>query len=287
MRVNTNAAQLAMPQLADITEYCHPFRDVNVDRPQSFWNIDQFEIQTNSMQDYELENKLGNGAYGVVYKTKHTPSGDICAFKHLVNLQDLQLKKEVQVMQHLSDIPNILPIRDIVAGKDHSGKARAGLVVEFFEAEDHLTLFPKLSKYQVKLLIYQTLETLSAAHSRGVIHRDITPFNVLMNGNLNQAKVIDWGLADYYRPGKTLATSIATTAYKSPEMLLEYRHYDYALDVWATGCLLAQMVFLREKMFQADHIEFTTPNQYKFDLPQTTAYCYCKDPRNSWIEAAG
>ena len=176
-------------------------------------------------------------------------------------------------MQHLSDIPNILPIRDIVAGKDNQGKARAGLVVEFFEAENHLTLFPKLSKYQVKLLIYQTLETLSAAHSRGVIHRDITPFNVLMNGNLNQAKVIDWGLADYYRPGKTLGTSIATLYYKSPEMLLEYRHYDYSHDVWATGCLLAEMVFLKDLMFHAKYVEFTkdqdTPEgriQHKFDI---------------------
>ena len=90
MRVNL---KLDMPQPSDITEYRHPFRDVNVDRPQSFWNIDQFEIQTNSMQDYELENKLGNGAYGVVYKAKHTPSGDICAFKHLVNSAGLKAQE--------------------------------------------------------------------------------------------------------------------------------------------------------------------------------------------------
>ena len=57
-----------------------------------------------------------------------------------------------------------------------------------------------------------------------------------------QLRLIDWGLAEFYHPGAELHTRVASRYYKGPELLVGYKHYDYSLDIWSVGCILAAMV---------------------------------------------
>lgn len=54
--------------------------------------------------------------------------------------------------------------------------------------------------------------------------------------------MIDWGLAEFYFPGKEYNVRVASRYFKGPELLLNYEYYDYSLDIWSVGCTFAGMV---------------------------------------------
>ena len=62
--------------------------------------------------------------------------------------------------------------------------------------------------------------------------------------------LIDLGLADFYLPNTKYNVRVASRHYKSPELLLGYEHYDYAIDLWGVGCILAGLLFRREPFFR-------------------------------------
>ena len=74
------------------------------------------------------------------------------------------------------------------------------------------------------------------------MHRDIKPYNVLINPNNKTLKVIDLGLSEYYIPGKESNDHVASLYYKAPELLFGNPHYDYRVDCWAAGMIMAGMV---------------------------------------------
>ena len=76
------------------------------------------------------------------------------------------------------------------------------------------------------------------------MHRDIKPFNVLINHKKKQLKIIDFGLSEYYFPSRENNTKVASTYYKAPELFFGNSQYDYRVDIWAAGMILAGMVLL-------------------------------------------
>ena len=55
-------------------------------------------------------------------------------------------------------------------------------------------------------------------------------------------KLIDWGLAEYYLPGKEYSNRVCSRNYKAPELILNNKHYDYSIDMWAFGVIFAATV---------------------------------------------
>ena len=66
---------------------------------------------------------------------------------------------------------------------------------------------------------------------------------------LLQLRLIDWGLADFYHPGTEYNVRVASRCFKGPELLVDFQLYDYSLDMWSFGCMLAGMVFRKEPFF--------------------------------------
>ena len=57
-----------------------------------------------------------------------------------------------------------------------------------------------------------------------------------------QLRLIDWGLAEFYHPGQGYNVRVSSRYFKGPELLADYQEYDYSLDMWSFGCMLASMV---------------------------------------------
>ena len=74
------------------------------------------------------------------------------------------------------------------------------LVFEYVENTDFRTLWPELTLEDIRTYVLQILIFLDFAHSKGIIHRDIKPGNVLINHENKQVRIADWGLADFYMP---------------------------------------------------------------------------------------
>ncbi|PNI63600.1 CSNK2A2 isoform 3 [Pan troglodytes] len=66
---------------------------------------------------------------------------------------------------------------------------------------------------------------------------------------LLKLRLIDWGLAEFYHPAQEYNVRVASRYFKGPELLVDYQMYDYSLDMWSLGCMLASMIFRREPFF--------------------------------------
>jgi casein kinase II subunit alpha len=87
------------------------------------------------------------------------------------------------------------------------------------------------------------------------MHRDIKAQNVLYDIETRQLSLIDWGLAEFYKPGKRYNIHVASRNYKAIELLVDYQCYDYSVDMWGFGVTMAGIVFNKIPFFKGsdDH----------------------------------
>jgi mitogen-activated protein kinase 1/3 len=103
----------------------------------------------------------------------------------------------------------------------------------------------QLSDDHCQYFVYQILRGLKALHSANVLHRDLKPSNLLVNANC-YLKISDLGLARSTAGVRdeqaSMTEYVATRWYRAPEIMLDYRQYTKAIDVWSVGCILAEML---------------------------------------------
>ncbi|KZV29891.1 casein kinase II subunit alpha [Dorcoceras hygrometricum] len=222
------------------------YPDVNVIRPKEYWDYESLTVQWGEQDDYEVVRKVGRGKYSEVFEGVHATNNEKCIIKILKPVKKKKIKREIKILQNLCGGPNIVKLLDIV--RDQQSKTPS-LIFEYVNNTDFKMLYPTLSDFDVRYYIYELLKALDYCHSQGIMHRDVKPHNVMIDHEQRKLRLIDWGLAEFYHPGKEYNVRVASRYFKGPELLVDLQDYDYSLDLWSLGCMFAGMIFRKEPFF--------------------------------------
>nr|GLL38998.1 casein kinase II subunit alpha-2-like [Ipomoea trifida] len=215
------------------------YTDINLIRPKEYWDYESLAVQWGEQDDYEVVRKVGRGKYSEVFEGIHSTNSQKCIIKILKPVKKKKIKREIKILQNLCGGPNIVKLLDIV--RDQQSKTPS-LVFEYVNNTDFKVLYPTLSDFDIR---YYTYELLKAS----IMHRDVKPHNILIDHEKRKLWLIDWGLAEFYHPGKEYNVRVASRYFKGPELLVDLQDYDYSLDLWSLGCMLAGMIFRKEPFF--------------------------------------
>lgn len=225
----------------------HRYARVNVNNPREYWDYDAMHVQWNSPERYEVVKKIGQGKYSDVFLGVDVKVPRKIVVKVLKPVKKKKILRELKILQTLKGGPNIIDLLDVV--RDPSSKAPS-FIFEYVEANDFRQLFAGFSDHDTREFIFQILVALEFAHSRGIMHRDVKPNNICIDYARRKVKLIDWGLAEFYHPATTYNARVASRFFKGPELLCELPMYDYRLDMWSLGCMMAAIIFKKEPFFR-------------------------------------
>ncbi|ODV92747.1 hypothetical protein CANCADRAFT_92635 [Tortispora caseinolytica NRRL Y-17796] len=222
------------------------YADVNSKMPRSYWDYDGFTVSWGSVDNYEVVKRIGRGKYSEVFEGVNILNRSRCVVKVLKPVKKKKIKREIKILQNLSGGPNIIGLLDVV--RDNVSKTPS-LIFEYVDNADFRVLYPTLSDYEVRFYIFELLKALDFCHSRGIMHRDVKPHNVMIDHKNRKLRLIDWGLAEFYHPGTEYNVRVASRYFKGPELLVDFQEYDYSIDMWSLGAMFASMIFRKDPFF--------------------------------------
>lgn len=210
------------------------------------------EIEPHILRKFDILQKLGKGAYGIVWKAIDKKYKQVVALKKVFdafhNATDAQRTfREVMFLQEINGHENIVRLLNIIKAENNKD---IYLVFDFMETDLHAVIRANiLEEIHKQYIIYQTLKALKYCHSGDLIHRDLKPSNILLNSECH-AKVADFGLArsvaaennDDGGSNPVLTEYVATRWYRAPEILLGSTKYSKAVDMWSVGCILGELI---------------------------------------------
>mmetsp|Transcript_27899 Transcript_27899/g.44397 ORF Transcript_27899/g.44397 Transcript_27899/m.44397 type:complete len:388 (-) Transcript_27899:327-1490(-) len=211
---------------------------VKVELENTVYNIDE---------RYKLKNILGHGAYGHVASAVDTKTKKKVAIKRVDRLLDdetdaLRILREVKILRHLREHPNIVKLVDFFIEPKEDFNV-VYIVLELMQTDLRRIIRSRntLEEVHHQYITYQLLRGLKYMHSANIWHRDLKPANLLMNAD-SSLKLCDFGLARGVDEKMNIQVTdyVVTRWYRAPEVMV-CDSYDEKIDVWAVGCILAEL----------------------------------------------
>lgn len=219
------------------------------------------------MDRYEVQGFLGDGTYGHVLKAIKKSSGEVVAIKKLKKkfgtFDECLDLREVRTLRDLAH-PCIVQLIEVIRENDSNlffvfehMEANLYEVMKYYQSEfissQHqrltrlmdsggtpLTIIPEI---KIRSILSQVLQALAFMRERGYFHRDIKPENILVKNDV--VKIADLGLAREIRSRPPYTEYVSTRWYRAPEVLLRSSYYSSPIDIFAVGCILAELYSLQ------------------------------------------
>ncbi|KAK2639708.1 hypothetical protein Ddye_027503 [Dipteronia dyeriana] len=191
---------------------------------------------------YTLGKELGRGQFGVTHLCTENSTGKKFACKSiskrkLVTKNDKDdIKREIQIMQHMSGQPNIVEFKGA-----YEDRQSVHLVMELCaggELFDRIIAKGHYSERAAASICRSIVNVVHICHFMGVMHRDLKPENFLLSSKDENAllKATDFGLSVFIEEGKVYRDIVGSAYYVAPEVLR--RRYGKEMDIWSAGVIL-------------------------------------------------
>ncbi|KAJ8928120.1 hypothetical protein NQ314_019346 [Rhamnusium bicolor] len=199
---------------------------------------------------------LGEGQFATVYKARDIENNNIVAVKKIKigSRQEAQdginrtALREIKLLQELHH-KNLIGLLDVFGHMSN-----VSLVFDFMDTDLEIIIKDNtiiLTTANIKSYILQTLQGLEYLHLNWILHRDLKPNNLLVNST-GVLKIGDFGLAKLYgSPNRVNTHQVVTRWYRAPELLFGAKQYSTCIDMWAVGCILAELL-LRVPLFPGE-----------------------------------
>jgi len=207
------------------------------------------------LRKYELIQKIGHSPWGVVWHATDKQTRVAIALKKLYGAMSEKKRaqmayREVAILEALQGHDNIVELRTFLYGTSESDLY---LVFGLMETDLYSAIRANVLKEKhFSYIMFQVLRALSFVHSKGFVHRDVKPSNVLIDGKC-QVKLCDFGharslsgLEDSFshnnKTGSNATDYTGSRWYRAPESVLGSNRISTAVDIWGAGCILGEMV---------------------------------------------
>uniref|UniRef100_A0A8C8DW49 non-specific serine/threonine protein kinase n=1 Tax=Oryzias sinensis TaxID=183150 RepID=A0A8C8DW49_9TELE len=198
------------------------------------------------MNRYTTLKQLGDGTYGSVLMGRNNESGEYVAIKRMkkkfYSWEECMNLREVKSLKKLNHA-NVVKLKEVIRENDH-------LYFVFEYMKENLYQLMKdrenkmFSENEIRNILFQVLSGLAFVHKHGFFHRDMKPENLLCMGP-ELVKIADFGLAREIRSKPPYTDYVSTRWYRAPEVLLRSSTYGSPIDLWAVGCIMAELYTLR------------------------------------------
>ncbi|XP_062229772.1 mitogen-activated protein kinase 12 [Phragmites australis] len=212
----------------------------------------EFFTEYGEASQYQIQEVIGKGSYGVVAAAVDTRTGERVAIKKINDVFEhvsdaTRILREIKLLRLLRH-PDIVEIKHIMLPPSRREFQDIYVVFELMESDLHQVIKANddLTPEHHQFFLYQLLRALKYIHAGNVFHRDLKPKNILANSDC-KLKICDFGLARASfndAPSAIFWTDyVATRWYRAPELCGSFfSKYTPAIDIWSIGCIFAELV---------------------------------------------
>ncbi|KAG2992763.1 hypothetical protein JG687_00015400 [Phytophthora cactorum] len=212
---------------------------------------------------YEKHAEIGRGTYGTVYLGYHAESRACVAIKKVLGPLEAG-RHEADILSKCQGAKHVVQLLEAVERHD-----KLYLILEHMDSDLETLVgatetVPMLEVAQVKAYLKMLLLGVQELHSRGILHRDLKPNNLLLSKSQHCAKITDFGMATViekecagedgdtdgddaarYKKKPKRSVQVVTRAYRAPEIFFGEERYGFEVDMWSVGCIFAEMLLRR------------------------------------------